>query len=164
RWMWQGGRTYPNFSISDPLCCPSRMTIRTGRYAHNTGVIDNLSSRISFHPDMRSTDQCYLQDAGYRTAFFGKYLNGWDYSRKPPCVDRYAITPGEQHYRLAFRTNEGVARPPGWDDTYVTNQALDFLRTTAGDGPWSMTVSLMPPPSHYPPLPRVAHSTLPPPP
>ena len=65
RWLWQGGRTYPNFSISDPLCCPSRMTIMTGRYAHNTGVIDNLSSRISFHPDMKSTVQCYLQDAGY---------------------------------------------------------------------------------------------------
>ena len=83
RWIWQGGRTYPNFSISDPLCCPSRMTIMTGRYAHNTGVIDNLSSRISFHPDMRSTVQCYLQDAGYTTAFFGKYLNGWNYGRRP---------------------------------------------------------------------------------
>ena len=83
QWLWQGGRTYPNFSISDPLCCPSRMTVMTGRYAHNTGVIDNLSSKISFHPDMRSTVQCYLKDAGYRTAFFGKFLNGWDFHRRP---------------------------------------------------------------------------------
>ena len=65
RWMWQGGRTYPDCSISDPLCCPSRMTIMTGRYPHNTGVIDNLSSRVSFHPDMQSVVQCYLEDAGY---------------------------------------------------------------------------------------------------
>jgi arylsulfatase A-like enzyme len=163
RWMWQGGRSYPNFSISDPLCCPSRMTIMAGRYAHNTGVIDNLSSPISFHPDMRATVQCYLQDAGYRTAFYGKYLNGWDYSRKPPCVDRYAITPGEQHYQLPFTTNDGVVTPNGWDDTYVTSQALDFLRTKAGDSPWFMTVSLMAPHSPYTPLPAVADAPVPPP-
>jgi arylsulfatase A-like enzyme len=163
RWMWQGGRTYPNFSISDPLCCPSRMTIMAGRYAHNTGVIDNLSSRISFHPDMRATVQCYLQDAGYRTAFFGKYLNGWNYGKKPPCNDRYAITPGERHYTLPFRTNDGVVRPKGWDDTYVTDQALDFLRTKAGDGPWFMTVSFMAPHSPYTPLPAVANAPVPPP-
>lgn len=163
RWMWQGGRAYPDFSISDPLCCPSRMTIMTGRYPHNTGVIDNLSSRVSFHPDMRSTTQCYLEDAGYRTAFFGKYLNGWDFSRRPPCTDRYAITPGEQHYGLEFRTNDGVVTPGGWDDTYVTNQAVDFLRTKAGDGPWFMTVSLMAPHSPYTPLPAVADAPVPPP-
>ena len=163
RWLWQGGRTYPNFSISDPLCCPSRMTIMTGRYAHNTGVIDNLSSKISFHPDMRSTVQCYLQDAGYQTAFFGKYLNGWDFHRRPPCADRYAITPGERHYGLRFRTNDGVVQPGGWDDTYVTGQALDFLKTKAGDGPWFMTVSLMAPHSPYTPLPAVADAPVPPP-
>ena len=83
----------------------------TGRYAHNTGVIDNLSSRISFHPDMKSTVQCYLHDAGYTTAFFGKYLNGWNYGRSPPCTNRYAITPGEQHYGLSFRTNDGEVTP-----------------------------------------------------
>jgi arylsulfatase A-like enzyme len=162
-WMWHGGRTYPNFSISDPLCCPSRMTIMAGRYAHNSGVIDNLSSEISFHPDMRSTVQCYLKDAGYDTAFFGKYLNGWNYSRKPPCVSDYAITPGEQHYGLGFRTNDGIVHPPGWDDTYVTNQALDFLRTKAGGGPWFMTVSFMAPHSPYTPLPAVANAPVPPP-
>ncbi len=163
RWMWQGGRTYPNFSISDPLCCPSRMTIMSGRYAHNTGVIDNLSSRISFHPDMRSTVQCYLRGAGYRTAFFGKYLNGWNFSRRPPCTDRYAITPGEQHEGLDFLTNRGVVTPSGWDDTYVTNQALDFVRTKAGDGPWFMTVSFMAPHSPYTPLPAAADAPVPPP-
>jgi len=163
RWLWQGGRTYPNFSISDPLCCPSRMTIMTGRYAHNTGVIDNLSSRISFHPDMRSTVQCYLQDAGYRTAFFGKYLNGWNFGRRPPCTDQYAITPGERHYGLSFRTNDGEVKPAGWDDTYVTGRALDFLRTKAGEGPWFMTVSLMAPHSPYTPLPAVSDAPVPPP-
>jgi arylsulfatase A-like enzyme len=163
RWMWHGGRAYPNFSITDPLCCPSRMTILTGRYAHNTGVIDNLSSAISFHPDMRSTVQCYLKKAGYRTAFFGKYLNGWDYGRLPPCADRFAITPGERHYGLHFRTNSGTTTPSGWDDTYVTNQALDFLRTKAGDGPWFMTVSFMAPHSPYTPLPAVADAPVPPP-
>ena len=163
RWLWQGGRTYPNFSISDPLCCPSRMTVMTGRYAHNTGVIDNLSSKISFHPDMRSTVQCYLEDAGYRTAFFGKFLNGWDFHRRPPCLDRYAITPGERHYGLRFLTNDGAVQPSGWDDTYVTGHATNFLQTQTGDGPWFMTVSFMSPHSPYTPLPAVADAPVPPP-
>jgi arylsulfatase A-like enzyme len=163
RWMWRGGRTYPNFSISDPLCCPSRMTIMAGRYAHNSGVIDNLSSAISFHPNMHSTVQCYLKDAGYSTAFYGKYLNGWNFTRRPPCVDRYAITPGEQHYGLDFKTNAGVVTPKGWDDAYVTNQAVDYLRKEAGGGPWFMTVSFMAPHSPYTPLPAVANAPVPPP-
>ncbi len=163
RWLWQGGRTYPNFSISDPLCCPSRMTVMTGRYAHNTGVIDNLPSRISFHPDMQSTVQCYLKDAGYQTAFFGKFLNGWNYLRRPPCVDRYAITPGERHYNLRFLTNDGAVQPEGWDDTYVTGRAVDFLHTQAGGGPWFMTVAFMAPHSPYTPLSDVADALVPPP-
>ena len=163
RWLWQGGRTYPNFSISDPLCCPSRMTIMTGRYAHNTGVIDNLSSRISFHPDMQSTVQCYLKDAGYRTAFFGKYLNGWDFTagRRAPTGTR--SRPASATTGCGSAPTTARSQPHGWDDTYVTGHALDFLQTQTGDGPWFMTVSLMSPHSPYTPLPAVADAPVPPP-
>ena len=154
RWLWQGGRTYPNFSISDPLCCPSRMTIMTGRYAHNTGVIDNLSSRISFHPDMRSTVQCYLKDAGYQTAFFGKFLNGWNFHRRPPCARPVCDHAGRAPLRPAV-PHERRRRAARADGTTRTSPArrVDFLQTKAGDGPWFMTVSLMAPHSPYTPLP-----------
>ena len=56
-----------------------------------------------------------------------------------------------------------MVKPDGWDDTYVTGRALDFLKTKAGDGPWFMTVSLMAPHSPYTPLPAVADAPVPPP-
>jgi hypothetical protein len=37
----QQNRRYVNFFVTDPLCCPSRSTIMTGRYNHNNGVTRN---------------------------------------------------------------------------------------------------------------------------
>ena len=41
RYLVAGGRTFSNFFIADPLCCPSRASIMSGRYNHNNGVIWN---------------------------------------------------------------------------------------------------------------------------
>src|SRR5215212_9891025 len=92
------GITFENAFVSNALCCPSRSTIMRGQYPHRTGVWSNSST------DSRTTTvggwQAYrqkgnekdnvatrLQDAGYRTGLFGKYIN------------RYANT---------------TYRPPGW--------------------------------------------------
>ena len=83
-------RTYANF----PLCCPARATFQTGQYAHNHGVLGNLSSTspVGGYPafDASSTIATWLDSSGYRTAFVGKYLN------------KYGVKP--------------VTTPPGWDD------------------------------------------------
>lgn len=83
-------RSYANF----PLCCPARATFQTGQYAHNHGVIDNtapLGGYAAF--DASNTIATWLDDAGYRTAFVGKYLN--EYGAKPLPI------------------------PPGWDDWHA---------------------------------------------
>jgi N-acetylglucosamine-6-sulfatase len=72
------GTTYPNAYVSLAECCPSRATILTGRYAHNTGVWDNeppLGGYSAFRG--QPTVGEWLQEAGYRTAYVGKYLNGY---------------------------------------------------------------------------------------
>jgi len=74
-------RAYVNVS----LCCPSRASILTGLYSHNTGVQDNahpLDGQTPLRPNFAQA----LHDAGYRTMMDGKYLNsekcdpqpGWD--------------------------------------------------------------------------------------
>ena len=76
------GVKFKRFYVTDPLCCPSRATFLTGQYAHNTGVISNGGPNALAAFDEDETLGVWLQQAGYRTAFIGKYLN--DYGLDDP--------------------------------------------------------------------------------
>ena len=39
------GLTFGNYFVSDSLCCPSRASIFTGDFPHDTGVFDNVGPR-----------------------------------------------------------------------------------------------------------------------
>jgi arylsulfatase A-like enzyme len=87
-WLKKGGTKFDNAFVTTPLCCPSRASIFTGRYTHNHHVYSNDGEGPSLIQE--STLQYYLQQAGYETALYGKYLNGWDISHPPPYFDKYA--------------------------------------------------------------------------
>jgi N-acetylglucosamine-6-sulfatase len=76
------GVKFKRFYVTDPLCCPSRATFFSGQYAHNTGVISNGGPNALAAFDEDRTLGVWLQQAGYRTAFVGKYLN--DYGLDDP--------------------------------------------------------------------------------
>lgn len=92
--MRREGATFTNFVVSDSLCCSSRATILTGALPHNTHVLGNVAPAGGYpafaaHGDPLRSFALGLQRAGYRTGFFGKYLNqyaplgdpvdpGWD--------------------------------------------------------------------------------------
>ena len=67
----QGGTRFPNGYVTTPMCCPSRSSIFSGQYAHNTGVITNDGSNF----DSRYTWERYLHQNGYYTGLIGKFLN-----------------------------------------------------------------------------------------
>ena len=75
------GMTFERYVVTDSLCCPSRASIFTGRYPHSTGVLKNMGADGgfgAFHPvEEQSTFATALRRVGYRTALFGKYLNGY---------------------------------------------------------------------------------------
>src|SRR5262249_19742976 len=42
--MQKDGVTFANAFVTDSLCCPSRASIFTGRYPHDTGIFRNAGS------------------------------------------------------------------------------------------------------------------------
>ena len=74
----ENGVTFENSFVVNPLCCPSRASLLTGRYSHSTGVYRNVPPHGGY-ADFRDgrTLATVLHAAGYETGFFGKYLNGY---------------------------------------------------------------------------------------
>jgi arylsulfatase A-like enzyme len=72
------GTTFADAVDSFPLCCPARATFITGQYAHNHDVEGNFWPFGWYGMRNRAnTLPAWLQDAGYRTALIGKWLNGY---------------------------------------------------------------------------------------
>jgi arylsulfatase A-like enzyme len=74
------GMYFENFFAALPACAPSRASILRGQYVHNHRIWENtppLSGFPGFYDlgHEYSTIATWLQDAGYRTALVGKYLN-----------------------------------------------------------------------------------------
>ena len=75
--------TFATSIVNYPLCCPSRATYYTGRYAHNHGVLWNNFPEGGYYKfDGRETLPVWLRRAGYRTIHIGKYLN--EYGERDP--------------------------------------------------------------------------------
>src|SRR4051794_26903390 len=72
------GATFLHAYASDPLCCPSRVTVQTGQYAHNTGVLGNTPPQGGYESFNDKNDlPVWLQADGYRTIHIGKMPNGF---------------------------------------------------------------------------------------
>lgn len=131
RWFGEAGRMFPNAFSTTPLCCPSRATILTGQFAHNHGILNNDDTgRTVF--DEGTTVERYLQDAGYRTAIFGKYFNFWRVEDDPSFFDRWAIISPSRHsngYRDGAWNVQGQLRTVHrYSTDYIAAQGARFIR------------------------------------
>lgn len=153
------GRRYPNAYATTPLCCPSRTSIFTGRYAHNHRVRSNrgLPAGLRFDEMLQSK----LQDRGYRTGLFGKYLNGWRFSSAPPDFDDFALS--RAAYNDAQWNINGVTGiVKGYNTQLLGDHAVDFIeKGTTDERPWMMVVTPYAP--HAPFTPQPAYATVKPP-
>src|SRR4051794_38061936 len=72
------GANFPHAYVSMSLCCPSRITVQTGEYAHNHGVMGNTPPQGGYGRFNDKNDlPVWLQSAGYRTIHIGKMPNGF---------------------------------------------------------------------------------------
>ena len=163
------GLSFEEAFVSHPICCPSRATILTGLYDHNHRILGNGPPRGGFQKFVSEGHEensiaVALQESGYRTAFFGKYLNGYpagNPTHVPPGWDEwYAKLNGQQPYDYQINENgEVVSYDSDTEDYYtdvLSRQATDFIGSAAQDSrPFFMYVAPTAP--HDPAIPAERH-------
>lgn len=131
RWIGRRGVSFSRAMVTTPLCCPSRASILTGDYAHNTGVRKNWRDAWTA-VDQRATVQAVLHRAGYLTGIAGKYFNDWPIARRPHFFDPWAVfvpgANGEGYYNTTWDVNGTIVGPPTYSTDFVAERGSAFLR------------------------------------
>jgi arylsulfatase A-like enzyme len=170
--MQRAGETFSNYFVTDSLCCPSRASILSGRFPHDTRVFDNSPPEGGysvFHDrgEERTTFAAALQRVGYRTALMGKYLNGYQpaatnggASRNvPPGWSEWDVA-GNGYPEYGYKMNsDGHVRSYGYAaKDYLTNviarKGLGFIdRAAAQRQPFMLELATFAPHSPFTPAP-----------
>ena len=176
--MEHTGMTFTNYTVTDSLCCPSRASIMTGMYPHDTHVWSNIGPHGGFpvfyrRGEQNNTFATALHAVGYRTAMMGKYLN--DYS---PALDQNESAPyvppgysewdvaGQSGYReFNYTLNENHvlhnygSAPSDYLTTVLDRRAQAFIRSSAYTRkPFMLEVATFAPHRPYVPAPADAHA------
>jgi N-acetylglucosamine-6-sulfatase len=159
------GLRFPNAYISESVCAPSRASILTGMYPHNTGVWMNGAESHGGLKVFREegleehTVATWLEKSGYRTGLIGKYMNGYHASYVPP---GWAYWAGRDTAGSGIIENGYVRDYSGQFMTDVfKDKALAFLNQAtdqAGDPPFALFVCINAP--HLPPEYAARHADL----
>jgi len=170
--LQEQGTTFSRFFVSMAACCPSRVSILRGQYAHNHAVLSNVGEQGGFQRFYRlggedSTVATWLQEAGYRTAMLGRYLTGYpnplNPAYVPPGWDEWASLlyrpPSVSSIKYELSENGRIV---GYgDDPYqndvLTLKATDFVRRSAADNrPFFAYIAPFVP--HRPTIPAPRHA------
>jgi arylsulfatase A-like enzyme len=120
------GVRFRNAFVTTPLCSPSRASYLTGQYAHKHGITDNTDHSPRSHELV--TFPRLLHDAGYETAFLGKWHMGVD-DNKRPGIDHWVSVKGQGSYLdPEFNVNGKRETKHGYFTDVLNEYALDFLR------------------------------------
>ncbi|MBI0294110.1 sulfatase [Streptomyces sp. PRKS01-29] len=171
--MRKEGTTFTGFFATDSLCCPSRTSLLTGQYPHNTGVFTNSGDDGGYRAFMKNRNEektfgPALQRAGYRTGFMGKYLNGYQPGDKngtdkpyvPSGWDEWDVA-GDGYREYDYELNEnGEVVPYGKaPEDYLTDvlskKATSFIGSSAAEKkPFMLEVATFAPHGPATPAPR----------
>ncbi|MDF1752578.1 MAG: sulfatase [Verrucomicrobiales bacterium] len=144
-----------NACVTTSLCSPSRASILTGLYAHNHRVVDNynpIPDGLRFFPE-------YLQEAGYETAFIGKWHMGGMIDHKQPGFDHWISFKGQGVYfgdpdeakvkgryvpqvsREGFNVNGKQVPQEGYITDILDNFSRDWIEKRDKEKPWMLYLS-----------------------
>lgn len=172
------GMSFSNYSVTDSLCCPSRASIFTGKYPHNTGVFTNDlpdGGLLAFNKygGPKASYGLALQQGGYRTALTGKYLNRYLVGARlgnlpenyvPEGWSTWAVGAGAYaNFRYSLNEDGDVVsygnRPEDYLTRVITKIGVSFIeKSVAARKPFSLELSTYSPHQPYVPDPVDAKS------
>ncbi len=136
----RNGAHVRNAFVSTALCSPSRASILSGQYAHTHKVVDNfapLTKGLKFFPQ-------YLQQAGYQTAFLGKWHMGNSGDGPQPGFNYWLSFKGQGvYYNPTFNINGKQVQHGDSSHTtdLLTDYALDWLTKRDQKKPFMLYLS-----------------------
>ncbi|KAF1947425.1 arylsulfatase precursor [Clathrospora elynae] len=182
----QEGTWFKKHFCTVSLCCPSRVSLLTGKAAHNTNVTD-VAAPYGGYPRFIEEGfnndylPVWLQDAGYNTYYTGKMMNGhsittydnpringWngsDFLIDPGTYIFYNSTMTRNHepYRNLpgeYSTDVVAATAVGFLDDAIAASDRPFFLGVAPIAPHSETITTPKPARFEPPVPAKRHEHL----
>jgi arylsulfatase A-like enzyme len=166
RKLQRDGMSFRQFVVSDSLCCSSRATIFTGEFPHNTHVLGNEGLHGGYQAfrdagDRERSVAVALQQAGYRTVLWGKYLNEYQpvaAGRDPGWDEWFAVNSAYRGYGYRASDNGFPMyvgfRPRDYMTDVLSRRTTRFIRAYAGYQPFFGMVSTFAPHKPATPAPR----------
>ena len=145
------GATFDSALVTTSLCCPGRASLLTGKYPHVTGVINNVPA-----PDVPGGDVLaghaifpeLFQDAGYDTAYIGKWHLPNEAARPYRGFDHWASYEGQGvYFDQPLNVNGRTTRTRGYSTDVFVDMAIEWIEERQGR-PYLLVVA--PKSCHYP--------------
>ncbi|WP_235854909.1 sulfatase family protein [Nonomuraea aridisoli] len=164
------GVSFDRFFVTNSWCCPSRASILRSQHVHSHGVLTNTAPEGGFDRFHtlgleRSTIGTWMQQAGYRTALMGKYLNHYPgdtaaETHVPPGWNEWAVPVRALYEEYGYRLNEnGALRDYGWaEQDYLSDVLAGKARDFIGRSKQPFFLFLAPVGPHNPANPAYRHA------
>ncbi len=129
-----------NTFVTTSLCSPSRASMLTGKYAFQHRIVDNntaIPKGTVFFPQ-------YLQQAGYKTAFIGKWHMGNGGDEPQPGFDRWVSFKGQGTYlpsKNGLNVDGRHVPQKGYITDELTDYAIDWISQQPKDQPYFLYLS-----------------------
>ena len=138
--MASEGVHFKNAFVTTALCSPSRASVLTGVYAHRHRIVDNntpIPAGTTFFPT-------YLQKAGYKTGFFGKWHMGAETDVPKPGFDQWVSFRGQGTYLPSpngLNVNGKKVQQKGYITDELTDYAVEWMRALPKGQPYFLYLS-----------------------